>query len=128
VRDQPAALDRAGLESCVGSPFYPGIECGIMIAQRASYDGPFRIAATLPPGGLTAHMAVPWQADFLACGRLWWPGQRPNVVRRDGEWQDWTPPGYQYLDMVENWSRLGFIVRDGDAYVERERSLDVPVA
>jgi hypothetical protein len=127
VMEQPAALDRAGLESCVGSPFFPGIECGFAIAQHASYDGPFRIARALPPGGLSAQMAVPWQADFLACGRLWWPGQRPNSVRRDGEWQEWTPPEYEFLDMVDNWARLGFIVREGDEYVERERLLDVPV-
>jgi L-Lysine epsilon oxidase N-terminal/L-lysine epsilon oxidase C-terminal domain len=125
--DQPAALDVAALETSVGAPFFPGIECGFPIAQRATYEAPFRIARTLPPGALTARMAVPWQADFLDCGTLWWPGQRPNSVRRDGEWQDWTPASFGYVDMVDNWARLGFIVRRGDEYVEQERLLDTPI-
>jgi hypothetical protein len=126
--DRPAGLDRAAPEPCVGDPFFPGIECGFIMALRQTYERPFRIARTKQPGELTGQMAVPWQADFVDCGRLWWPAQRPNEVRREGDWADWVPDGFGHLDMVENWSGLGFIVHDGEEYVERERLLGVPVA
>ena len=44
-------------------------------------------------GDLTAYMALPWQADFYACGFnstpppdfTWWPVLRPNLVIPEGE-------------------------------------------
>jgi hypothetical protein len=78
----------------------------------------------------------------------WWPGHHPNEVRRkkgkEGEAVDWFRAGskdgwdirreldesedgeqdtIQYRrKMLENWNRLGFVVRDGNAYVEDERA------
>ena len=107
---------------------------------ETTYDKrrPFRINATLPPGTLTAGMAVPWQADFMDCnseeGADWWPGQRPNEVRRaqkPGEPNiKWTPKDWHLIDMVNNWSKLGFVVAKTVAnkveFVEDERSPDLP--
>ena len=84
-KDRPQALDRAALEACVGGPYFPGIEASrVMLVsdETPMYDKqrPFRINATLPPGTLTAGMAVPWQADFMDCSyrdRPW-----PRLVAR----------------------------------------------
>jgi hypothetical protein len=136
-QDRPQALDRAALEACVGGPFFPGIEASRVMLDEATYDPqrPFRINANLPPGTLTASMAVPWQADFHACnvqeGADWWPGQRPNEVRRGQERHaEWVPFDWNPLDMVEKWSQLGFVVAKTVAntveYVEDERSVKPP--
>jgi len=136
-QDQPQALDRAALDACVGGPFFPGIEASRVMLEETTYDSqhPFRINANLPPGALTATMAVPWQADFHDCtidlGADWWPGQRPNEVRRGQERHaKWAPDrqdGWKFIDMVEKWSQLGFVVAktvgDKVEYVEDERSL-----
>jgi hypothetical protein len=139
-KDRPQALDRAALEACVGGPFFPGIEASRLLLLETTYDKqrPFRINATLPPGTLTAGMAVPWQADFMDCnseeGADWWPGQRPNEVRR-GQKPDepnikWTPKDWDLIDMINNWSKLGFVVAKTVAnkveFVEDERSPDLP--
>ncbi len=116
-QDRPQALDRAALEACVGGPFFPGIEASRVMLDDATYDTrrPFRINAALPPGTLTARMAVPWQADFNDCsiqqGADWWPGQRPNEVRRGQELHaEWVPSDWKHLDMVDKWAQLGFVV------------------
>ena len=138
--DRPRALDRAALESCVGGPFFPGIEAGrIMLGEKADakiYEKkrPFRINTSLPPGTLTARMAVPWQADFFACesdsqvSMDWWPGQRPNHVLRGSRREQWREGVSGMNDMVAKWAQLGFVVERKNAdkleYVEDERSLD----
>jgi L-Lysine epsilon oxidase N-terminal/L-lysine epsilon oxidase C-terminal domain len=121
VGRQPEALDRAALDFCIGGPFYPGIEGGYLFARADTYRAPFRIKESSEPGALTANMAVPWQADFVACGDEWWPAERPNQVLRDGVSNDWVPREFDALQMVDRWDRLGFIVREGDRYVEKER-------
>ena len=125
LNQQPDALTRAALEGCIGAPFYPGIEVTYMIAQTATYETPFRIRQTLPPGFLTERMALPWQADFVACGELWWPAQRPVEVVTAAGIQPFSR-GIRggdngYVDMVRWWTELGFIVKKGDQYVEDER-------
>ena len=138
-RDRPAALDRAALESCVGGPFFPGIEASAVMLDGATYDSarPFRINAGLAAGALTARMAVPWQADFKDCtmeeGADWWPGQRPNEVRRAGDREAaWAPAEWDYIDMVKQWSQLGFVVARTTGtiteHVEDERFLNRPVS
>ena len=144
--DQPAALDRAALEACVGGPFFPGIEVSAMMLDAPTYDRtrPFRINTQLPAGALTARMAIPWQADFRLCGDEavneedqldmadWWPGQRPCHVfhadRRDAS--DWVPDGWELVDMVDRWMLLGFIVEDNSSgqtrFVEDERDRTLP--
>jgi hypothetical protein len=122
LNQQPDTLTRAALEGCIGAPFFPGIEVTYVIAQAATYEAPFRIRQTLPPGFLTERMALPWQADFLACGELWWPAQRPvDVITGSGELRPFSRGIDDYVDMVRWWTELGFIVKKGDQYVEDER-------
>jgi len=138
--DMPAALDRAALEACVGGGFFPGIEVSRIMLAQSTYSAttPFRISPRLQPGALTAQMAVPWQADFFECalqpdadnpqnGMDWWPGQRPvNVFRGGAERQDWAA-GIDSKDaMVQQWSALGFIVKEPgtDRLIETERSTE----
>jgi hypothetical protein len=128
---RPHALDRAALEACVGGPFFPGIEVSRVMLDDTTYDAarPFRINERMTPGGVTARMAVPWQADFNDCsienGADWWPGQRPNEVRRGSEVHaPWTPD-WDHQKMVDRWAQLGFVVpkKVGNKieYVEDER-------
>jgi hypothetical protein len=141
--DVPAALDRAALEACVGGGFFPGIEAGRMMLERSTYaeDRPFRINPHLPPGALTAQMAVPWQADFFECalqtdpdddpddpanGMDWWPAQRPvNVLRGASEAANWVSGIKDKRAMVDRWARLGFVVREegSERFVETERGI-----
>ena len=126
----PHGLDRAGLESCVGGAFYPGIEAGWLMRDTYSYSEPFRLDPTnLKPGDVTKQMAVPWQADFTDCAQdgdlAWWPAQRPDDVFPvgGGPQVPWTRGIVGSMsDMVQKWHRLGFIVKKGAKYVETERN------
>lgn len=80
LAEQPAALTRAALWPCVGAPFYPGIEMTYIAEDPAMYAAPMRLRSDIEPGGITQHMAVPWQADFYECSVHWWPAQRPDDV------------------------------------------------
>ena len=81
LQDQPAALDKASLEFCVGGPFFPGIEITYIATEPDRYAEPFRFdGAKLSPGDITKRMACPWQADFYECEIHWWPAQRPDDV------------------------------------------------
>ena len=134
--EKPRALDRAALEGCVGGPFFPGIEVGRIVLEETTYDKarPFRINAHLEPGALTARMAVPWQADFHDCafeeseGADWWPGQRPVQVLRGNQRADWMPRRWGKRELVDGWSRLGFVIEQKTpekvVYREDERSPD----
>jgi hypothetical protein len=126
----PDGLDRAALEACVGGAFFPGIEAGGLddanrpILVAAHYSEPFRLNhALVSPGDITASMALPWQADFYACGSNWWPVPRPNDVIPQGTSSavNWTRTLGSGTDMVNDWSKLGFIVHQGNQYVEVER-------
>jgi len=131
--ERPHALDRAALEACVGGPFFPGIEVSGMMLDDSTYERsrPFRINRALAPGTLTAPMAIPWQADFAACGEEggiadWWPGQRPTRVFRGGAHSaEWMPTNWKAKEMVNLWTHLGFVVQDDSGtkrrYVEKER-------
>lgn|GEM_PF-1082870 len=127
IAQQPAALDRAGLDFCVGGSFHPGIEAGDIMARPSTYATPHRIdVLAVEPGELTKHLSVPWQADFLACGEGWWPGGRPSKVASATR-----PTGYSWSEGVETpsamvtaWAKLGFLARDrGSEFniVETER-------
>jgi hypothetical protein len=126
----PSGLDRAALEACVGGAFYPGIEAGGKsagnrpIVEAAFYAGAFRIDhATVTPGSISASMALPWQADFYACGSNWWPVPRPNDVMPQGTsaYQSWSRGVGSYDDMIAHWHTLGFVVQQGASHVEVER-------
>jgi hypothetical protein len=81
----PDDLDRAGVENCVGGPFYPGIEVSWLIRAKTLFSEPLRLnvprepeaeavaepmkigALTFRPGFFSQQMALPWQADFYDC-------------------------------------------------------------
>ena len=68
-------------------------------------------------------MALPWQADFLDCGELWWPAQRPvEVVTESGDLQRFARGVKSYGDMVKWWTELGFVVEKDAQFVETERN------
>lgn len=94
LQDQPAALDRAALEACLGGAFHPGCEATWPMRQLSMYIDLFRLrlrpagepptdygdmltpevalSATGPlsasgPGDITRWMAVPWQTDTASC-------------------------------------------------------------
>ncbi len=125
----PSGMDRAALEACVGGAFYPGIEAGGLsagnrpIVEAAFYSEAFRIDPTTAPGSISASMALPWQADFYACGSNWWPVPRPNEVMPQGttSYEQWSRGIGSYEDMVNKWNSLGFVVRQGSVHVEVER-------
>lgn len=125
----PDGLDRAALEACVGGAFFPGIETGGLSGARpiidpANYAEPFRLNhGVVSPGAMTYVMALPWQNDFYQCADNWWPVPRPNYVIRGGA------PDQSFISgavsggqgMVDNWHKLGFIVRQGGQHVEVDR-------
>jgi hypothetical protein len=124
---QPAALDKAALDACVGASFYPGIEVWRVVRDRpALYRAPLRIADSVVPGTLTVGLALPWQSDFLACGSTWWPAQRPNVVVRRGvpaTWDDGSGNNFDFTTRL--WQQMGFVrpAAGADRFVEDERDL-----
>ena len=118
IQEQPSVLDRAALQACIGGPFFPGIEAGYQLALPSTYEAPYRVDRQANPGMLTQGLALPWHTDFEACGRLWWPAQRPVSVSRQGQWEDYVPSNW---NMIENWWKLGFVLRDGKKYIEQER-------
>lgn len=110
----PTGLDRAGLETCVGGPFFPGIEVSWLIRRPELYVAPFRLDAPREPaegarapkmigvlpfiaGFFSQQMAQPWQADFYDCQKeereggdhqryyyMWWTAQRPDDTYAPG--------------------------------------------
>ncbi len=139
VAAQPDALNRAAFEPCVGAPFYPGIEITYIATDPALWSGPCRIDANVtPPGGITRHMALPWQSDFAECNTNWWPSARPDDVVSEAEldavladytataegslaralsvrvpWARGIPSVSPGIDnaMVSAWSHFGFVVK-----------------
>jgi L-Lysine epsilon oxidase N-terminal/L-lysine epsilon oxidase C-terminal domain/von Willebrand factor type A domain len=126
----PDGLDRAALEACVGGAFFPGIEAGGLdaasrpIVNATNYSEAFRLNhAVVQPGGITHTMALPWQADFMACADNWWPVPRPNDVIPQGQSSSvkWARTLSGFGDMVDKWHTLGFVVQQASQHVEVER-------
>ena len=126
----PSGMDRAALEACVGGAFFPGIEAGGRSdAERpmlviSNYAEPLRLShGAVSAGDLTLVMALPWQADFFDCGDNWWPVPRPDYAIPQGTStaQDWDRTLGDEMDMVNKWSTLGFVVRQGSQHVEVDR-------
>jgi hypothetical protein len=127
----PAELDRVALDNCVGAAFYPGIEAGGITANPiinpANFLGaadPLRLnQAVLGPGSMSEFMALPWQADFKACGSQWWPVPRPTSVFPQGSPSRlaWDRDVLSMEEMVDEWYTLGFIVEQNGQYVEVDR-------
>lgn len=123
----PGGMDRAALEACVGGAFFPGIEAGGLSdgdrpILEAPYAAAFRLAPSITPGTISQAMALPWQADFKACGDNWWPVPRPNdVIPQDtGGQARWDRDVNSMDDMATLWHTLGFVVRQGSEHVEVE--------
>jgi len=98
---QPAALDRAALEECLGTAFHPGCEATWPMRHPGLYSGLFRLrlregpepefgpemtpaqALTLMngsrPGDVTRWMAVPWQIDTYSCRSSYEPQIDPYL-------------------------------------------------
>jgi hypothetical protein len=116
----PEQLARVSLDGCSGINFFPRIEGGQSLKDKDIYARPIRLdltnAARVYPGCLTEILAVPWQADFLACdGGAWWPTQRPDMVMLDPQAvpasvQEWEDPIRAFSEMVEHVLRVGFVV------------------
>ena len=135
----PEGMDRAALENAVGGAFAPGIEVGGIfecpILNPSNYIAPFRLNhSSLKSGDLTAYMALPWQADFYACQEYWWPVPRPNHVlppRSSGSriakvlrhYVAWDRDVGNYEAMVKSWHTLGFVIKQGNEYVEVDRCI-----
>lgn len=136
----PDGLTRAALETCVGAPFYPGIEAGGIPPNLPAlpFTEAFRLdQASVQPGDVTKQMARPWQNDFMACGGptsdagndqpSWWPAARPigvYPVDDPGTKRLWTLGiASSPNEMVDNWHELGFIVDPGTGLaVETEKT------
>ncbi|MDC3962206.1 LodA/GoxA family CTQ-dependent oxidase [Polyangium jinanense] len=147
-------LDRAQLEAASGGAFFPGIEVGWQVRNAALFIEPFRIdlQATsgywgedepIGPGHFSRQMALPWHADFTDCAaegnRGWWPSIRPDDVFPSAQAQTRVPwaratshfgsgkTEVQHEDMVENWYKFGFVVRQPDkTQIETERAPHIP--
>jgi hypothetical protein len=147
-------LDRAQLEAASGGAFFPGIEVGWQIRNAALFIEPFRIdlqatsgywgeEAPIGPGHFSRQMALPWHADFTDCAaegnRGWWPSIRPDDVYPDAQATSrvpWARPTshfgsgkteVQHEDMVDNWYKFGFVVRQPDkTQIETERAPHIP--
>ena len=87
LAERPGALTKAALAPCVGGAFYPGIEMTYIAEDKTLFAGPFRLKSDIPPGGITCHMACPWQADFYECNTAWWPIARPDDVVTEAEYR-----------------------------------------
>jgi len=106
LQEQPAAMDRAALEPCLGGPFHPGIEVTWPMRQKRLYSGLFRIKAAAGltnqdygplltpemamsergplsasgPGDITRWMGLPWQSDAASCQDVYVPIDFPLPV------------------------------------------------
>jgi len=94
IQEQPAALDRAALDACLGGAFHPGIEFPWIARVASVWAEPFRLklrsltpdtrnwgveltAATAlsangpldgcTPGDVTRWLGIPWHADGASC-------------------------------------------------------------
>ena len=132
----PAGLDQAALDPCVGAAFYPGIEVSWKVRDEFRFVQAFRLDPDrIRPGDVTAQMSLPWQSDFIACAvelkprgtppLTWWPAQRPIDVRQqpDGPPVTWARAfdksrELNVEEMIKEWSRLGFVLPEGDALLE----------
>ncbi len=136
---EPQLLDEAALNCCVGTSFYPGIEAGFLWTNPNLYMERGRFShMQVKAGQLTGQMALPWQADFNDCSDDWWPSQRPtNIFVTGGDvpnspvrWADGVSTSSTAANrrkMVENFSKLGFVVPDGaGSLIEVERDANLP--
>lgn len=108
LQQQPAAIDRAALEPCLGGPFHPGIEITWPMRRKRLYSGLFRLKHSHEnkpteqdygplltpqlcmseqgplgpngPGDITRWMGLPWQSDAASCQDVYVPKDFPLPV------------------------------------------------
>jgi hypothetical protein len=147
-------LDEAALENCSGGAFFPGIEFSWEMRAPSLFAEPFRLnlAATsayygeagvpIGPGYFSRMQALPWQADFNECRNegndAWWPTQRPNDCLPSAtatQRVPWARANVKFAggnqvssnpDMLALWYKFGFVVEEGDVFVETERAAQIP--
>lgn len=86
--------------------------------------------AVHPAGKLTKDLAVPWFADFIACGETFWPTSRLSIVQqKNGPAYHWIPPEAKTDDdaLIAYWTKLGFLRRQqDDVFYETEALFEHP--
>ena len=118
-------LTRSALDGTVGAGLYPGIEAGVNIADAGLFQSsPFEFRFDhnlLDPGDVTAHMALPWQADFLKCRLGWWPAQRPNHAPQvTGPEKEWLRPDMNHRELIDEVMKLGTIAEVGSSKIAEQ--------
>ncbi|MER0170155.1 MAG: hypothetical protein DU489_06010 [Nitrosomonas sp.] len=116
----PEGLTRAALGAGVGARLQPGIEAGNILKIKQLYSTPFSFRFSnnlLKAGDITAFMAVPWQADFWRCDNFWWPSQRPDIIRRStnqNDFERWVEGINSFSAMVSHVNKLGMVLPKTD--------------
>ena len=109
--EQTLALDRAGLDACLGGAYHPGIEVPWTLRVPSMWSAPLRLrvrsttvenidygdeltpertmAADGPlagsgPGDLTRWQGTPWQSDAASCRSGYQPEHLAGAARRSG--------------------------------------------
>ncbi|MBF0273780.1 MAG: LodA/GoxA family CTQ-dependent oxidase [Nitrospinae bacterium] len=126
----PNGLNFATLDNCDGAPMDVGIEASWYLRSNYkdlyNYIDPFRLDhSTLEAGDCSKQMSIPWHSDFYECTEYWWPMERPTTVYATdgGEALRWDRDYVSSkTEMVTDWYKLGYILKEGNAYLERERN------
>jgi len=130
-------LDRAALDGCIGGPFAAGIELALNANENAGQrwmnssgtphidpNDPFRVPTSyFNPGDLTRDLDL-WHGDMLEAGcQLDWPFVVPRTVLPQGSTVgvDWLEGISGQTDAVSMWHTLGFVVQQGDQFVQVDR-------
>jgi hypothetical protein len=104
LAEQPAALDRAQLEACLGDAFHPGCEVTWPVRQASMWEAPYRLAVRTTiepdfgdeltpdvalghdgpltgsfPGSISRWMAIPWMTDTSSCRSGYEPSVDPYL-------------------------------------------------
>lgn len=110
--------------------FSPTRDISDAVSSSIPLDQPVPEPSAHPPGQLTKDLAVPWFADYIACGEIFWPTSRPSIVQQEnGPAYDWIPPEADRDDasLIAYWTKLGFIRRQSnDVFLETETQFDHP--
>jgi hypothetical protein len=119
-----------------GTVYFPDVRFAPMPKVAADSSTAIPIGEPLPEpaahsaGQLTKDLAVPWFADFIACGETFWPTSRPSVVQqKNGPAYDWLSGAVDEDDatLIAYWTKLGFIRRQpDDAFHETEALFERP--
>ena len=127
VQEQPAALDKAHMETVCTKCYKPGVDVGQTVEAMWDEDSDIpRVMSPMQPGQVTQSLPVPWQVDMTHCQDAWWPTSYPAwVLRASGGARERFNTKFGAFDDnnndatrldarregVNNWSKMGFIKR-----------------